>query len=164
MLRKKILIIDDEIDSTVLIGDHLKSFDFDVLSASDGVEGYVLASKEKPNLIILDIMMPNLDGRALLTQIKSDDDLKNTPIIIITATEQYVDSKMKTEIDYLFIKPFNLNFFILKVKELIEELLKHDPEKTVISRNQWNGSYADRSISVREGNHSSTKGLILIDG
>jgi len=116
---KKILIIEDEDDLRELIKSHLESQEYEVVTANDGVIGFVKAQKERPDLIVLDIMMPNIDGRTFLTQITESDVIREIPIIIITALEEYADSPVADKVDAVFLKPFDLEAFTRKIKKIL---------------------------------------------
>ncbi|MFH1489190.1 MAG: response regulator [Pseudomonadota bacterium] len=84
-MAKKILVVDDELDTRVFVTTLLKSKGFKALSASDGLEGMEVARREKPNLIILDVMMPKESGFNMYRQLKNDPDLKAVPVIMLSA-------------------------------------------------------------------------------
>ncbi len=81
----KILTIDDSKTIRLIIGKAFKSFDCEVMEASNGVEGLAVAAKEKPDIIILDLTMPIMDGYETLTKLKSDPELKSIPVVMLTA-------------------------------------------------------------------------------
>lgn len=81
---KKILLIDDDNSLRQLYAVELGSKNYTVLEAPDGEQGLILAQKEKPDLILLDIMMPKLDGVATLNQIKQNPELSKTPVVMLT--------------------------------------------------------------------------------
>ncbi|MCX7914548.1 MAG: response regulator, partial [Thermodesulfovibrionales bacterium] len=87
----KILIVEDNTDSRVLLEKMLKSRGYDVLSASNGVEALEKISLSMPDLIISDILMPEMDGFELCRRIKTDENLSHIPFVFYTAT--YVDEK-----------------------------------------------------------------------
>ena len=84
----KILIVDDEPDILEFLRYNLEKEQFVVFSAGDGITGFQIAKKEMPDLIILDIMMPKMDGVELCRLIRADDNLKNTLITFLTAREE----------------------------------------------------------------------------
>ena len=84
----KILIVDDEPDILEFLRYNLEKEQFIVFSAGDGITGYQLAQREKPDLIILDIMMPKMDGVELCRLIRSNEELKNTLVTFLTAREE----------------------------------------------------------------------------
>jgi two-component system alkaline phosphatase synthesis response regulator PhoP len=83
--KKTILVVDDERDLLDLIEYNLKKEGYDVLKAEDGLEGIRMAKKYKPDLVMLDIMMPKMNGLEACEQIRDDDEIKHTPIIFLTA-------------------------------------------------------------------------------
>ena len=94
---KKILIVDDEQDVLTYFEAVFQDNGFDTVSAEDGVEGFELAKSEKPDLITLDITMPKQSGLKIYRQLKDHPELKNIPVIIITA----VNDSFKIFIDKL---------------------------------------------------------------
>lgn len=85
-LKKKILIVDDEEKFCFLIKNNLESTgEFDVFMAYNGIDGFCLARVEKPDLILLDIMMPDIGGSDVAHRLKMDENTKDIPIIFLTA-------------------------------------------------------------------------------
>ena len=85
--RRKILIVDDDPKALLLIEAMLKPHGYDVVLVNHGRLAIQTARKEKPDLILLDIMMPELDGYTLLNKIRKDETLKNIPVVMVTALE-----------------------------------------------------------------------------
>lgn len=96
MAKKKILVVDDEADLLDLIEYNLTKEDFEVIKASDGLKGIKQAKAHKPDLVLLDIMMPKLNGLEVCDMMRSDADLKDIPIIFLTAR-----SDERTEVEGL---------------------------------------------------------------
>ena len=92
-MGKKILAIDDEVDTLTFYSEVLEDYNFTPLTAENGVDGLQKAREEKPDLILLDIMMPKKDGMKTYRELKKDPDLKNIPVIIITGISKEVDYK-----------------------------------------------------------------------
>ena len=90
-MSKKILTIDDELDTLTFYSEVLEDYDFTPITARDGVEGLKKAREEKPDLIILDIMMPKKSGMKTYKELKNDPDLCNIPVIIVTGISKEVD-------------------------------------------------------------------------
>ncbi len=82
---KKILVIDDQYFVTLSLKRLLSHYDYEVITASNGYEGIIQAKKKKPDLIILDLNMPIMDGKTTIKKIKDDEELKDIPIIVLTA-------------------------------------------------------------------------------
>jgi len=106
---KTILFVEDEVDHIVLLQTRLEAAGYEFLSATDGEEGLKIALDKKPDLILLDIVMPKMNGYEVLEQVKSDPALRHIPVIVISAVDN-LDSVIKCiemgAEDYLF-KPFN---------------------------------------------------------
>ena len=81
---QKVLIIDDETGILKMYQEYLKTSGFEVITASNGQEGLKVAKENKPDVILLDIIMPKLNGLDVLKTIKSDPDIKNTPVYLLT--------------------------------------------------------------------------------
>jgi CheY-like chemotaxis protein len=92
-MRKKILAIDDEVDTLTFYSELLDDYNFTAITAENGVEGLKKAREEKPDLILLDIMMPKKSGMKTFKELKNDPDLYNIPVIIITGISKEVDYK-----------------------------------------------------------------------
>jgi len=122
-MKKKILIIDDEEDLTFFVKANLELVgDYEVIIATSGKDGVAIASSQDVDLILLDIMMPKMDGFEVLEKIKKSPGILAIPVIMLTAKGD-IDSKLKAsglyDEDYI-VKPVPIE--ILKVK--IEEALK----------------------------------------
>lgn len=97
MDKKTILIIDDDVNYTKLVKVYLeKTGKYEVAIENDGGKYLSAANQAKPNLILLDLMMPNIDGGEVAQGIKSDKNLKNTPIIFVTSMVKKTDAVTKT--------------------------------------------------------------------
>ena len=122
-MSKKILLVDDEEDLVETISMRLEANNYDVISAYDGQEGLKKAREEKPDLIILDIMLPKLDGYQVCRMLKFDRTLNKIPIIMLTAMGQEEDQKTGVDVkaDAYIIKPFDSKVLMDKVKELLAE-------------------------------------------
>lgn len=119
----KILIIDDDVTLATILNIGLKSQGYSVEVAHDGIEGLKKAEDFKPDLIILDIILPKLSGFDVARIIKERDELKNTIIIMLTALSQDVNIQRGYSIgidDYL-IKPFSIEHLYLKLRKCLSE-------------------------------------------
>jgi two-component system alkaline phosphatase synthesis response regulator PhoP len=119
--QSKILIVDDDPDALETMAAILETRDYQVLTASSGSEGIDKAVKEKPNLIIMDVMMPGLDGFAACKMIKENEEIKDIPVILLTGKELVADMEKVTEAgakDFM-IKPIDWDKLFLKIKKLI---------------------------------------------
>ena len=119
--RSKILIVDDEIDTLLPLKKSLEVEDYLVLGASNGFEALELAKTNIPDLILLDIMMPGMDGYEVCAQLKKDPVTRNIPVIMLTAKDAVREKVKGLDIgadDYV-TKPFNLNELKARIKSVI---------------------------------------------
>ncbi|EPR37468.1 response regulator receiver protein [Desulfovibrio sp. X2] len=121
-----ILVVDDEVHIRMLLEQTLEEleddFGVDILTAGDGVEGMGIISREKPNVVFLDIMMPKMNGYEVCRQVRSDPALSGVKIVLLTAKGQEADRKHGLDAGacmYL-TKPFDPD----KVLEVAKELLR----------------------------------------
>ena len=122
MDKKRILVIDDEADLVEMLSLRLQINGYEVLTASDGQEGQEKAREDKPDLIILDLMLPKIDGYKICLMLKFDEKYKNIPIILFTARAQETDISLGEEVraDAYIVKPFEPDILLAKIKELIK--------------------------------------------
>ena len=123
-MRKKILIVDDEADILTLLEYNLDKAGFEVVSAQDGPEAIELTKKKRPDLIILDIMLPSMEGTEVCKIIKKDEATSHIPVIMLTAKGEEVDRIVGFELgaeDYI-TKPFSPRELILRVKAVLKRL------------------------------------------
>ena len=130
---KPILIIEDEKDIVDLIAYHLKQSGFLALTAMDGASGLELAKKERPSLIILDLMLPEMDGEDVCRALKADPNTQSIPILMLTAKAEEMDRVIGFELgadDYV-TKPFSPRELVLRVKAILRrrELPKEGEKK-----------------------------------
>ncbi len=120
-----VLVIEDEIDIAELIEYNLKRHELEVLSAQDGLSGFDLATKMKPDLIVLDVMMPKLDGFGVLKLLKEEDRTKNIPVIMLTALGQTEDRirGLESGVDDYICKPFSPRELVLRVKSVMKRYM-----------------------------------------
>lgn len=121
MAKQTILVVDDEKDLLDLIEYNLKKEGFAVLKAENGEEGIKIAKEHKPDLVLMDIMMPKMDGMEAVEKMRGDDDLKSIPIIFLTAR-----SDEKTEVEGLdkggddyITKPISTTKLISRIKAVM---------------------------------------------
>jgi len=94
-MEKKILIIDDEEDFCYFVKKNLEAIsNFEIITATKGKKGIQIARKKKPDLILLDIMMPGIDGLEVLKRLKKNENTQNIPVIMLTAKDED-ESKIK---------------------------------------------------------------------
>lgn len=120
--RKKILVIDDEEDLQKLLRIRLEQENFNVVSAYDGDIGVKMTEQELPDLIILDIMLPKMDGYTYLKEIRNLPKTKNIPVLVLSGKEEekVKDLFIFQKISGYIEKPFELDDFVSKIKEILK--------------------------------------------
>jgi len=120
-MAKKILLIDDEKDFIETISFSLATNGFDVSTASDGPSGIEKANTYKPDLIILDLMMPGIDGYEVARRLKSDKATADIPIIVLTAavTKELGQKVRESKAADYITKPCDLEELLKKVKSIL---------------------------------------------
>ena len=118
--RKKILLIEDEAFQSRILGDMFTNEGLDVLKSGDGEEGLKIALKEHPDLILLDIILPKMDGITVLKELRKDSWGKNIPVVILTnlvEAEKAKEALKEGVYDFLIKANSGLNEILEKVKE-----------------------------------------------
>lgn len=123
MDKKTILVIDDEVGFVKAITDCLKFYGYDVIAAYDGLEGLEEVRSRKPDLIILDLMLPKLDGLVLCGLLKKDTRYAGIPVIMFTGrmSEEDMLTGKKVGADAYMTKPQEPARLLEKIKELLIE-------------------------------------------
>ncbi len=122
ILNQKVLLVDDEADILELLRYNLEREGFKVLTASNGRDALRIAKSEKPDLVVLDIMMPGMDGVEVCNQLRGMPDFRNTLIVFLTArSEDYSQiAGYEADADDYIIKPIKPKVFVSKVKALLK--------------------------------------------
>lgn len=144
--RKKILIVDDEKMITNLLTHNLTKEGYNVVEANDGLEAIEKAGKEKPDLILLDVMLPKLDGLSVCKRIKN---MMNVPILMVTAKDEELDKIVGLELgadDYI-TKPFSVRELLARVKA---NLRKADANSNVSSEvEEQNNNQVEQAPEIK---------------
>jgi len=121
-MKKKILIVDDEAQLVEMLKLRLESCGYEALTALDGQVGLDRAKKDRPDLIILDLMLPKIDGYKICRMLKFDEKYKSIPIVMFSARAQESDEKLGYEVgaDAYIVKPFESSVLLAKIKELLK--------------------------------------------
>ncbi len=122
--KKKLLIVDDEPNLRVLYEAEFRQEGYEVVLASDGPEAIKMVEKEKPDLVVLDIRMPGMDGIETMSEILGRDN--QLPVIINSAYSHYKENFMSWSADAYVVKSSNTD----ELKEKVAELLAATPENT----------------------------------
>ena len=121
MKKPKIVVIEDEVDILEVINYNLSKEGFDVCSALDGEEGLALIKKEVPNLVLLDLMLPGLDGIEICRKLKTDYSTRSIPIIMVTAKGEESDIVLGLGMgadDYM-VKPFRPRELMARIRSVL---------------------------------------------
>ena len=120
-MAETILIIDDDRTLSETTGDALEINGYNVLRAYDGEVGLAMAKKERPDLILLDVTMPDLDGFQVCGLIRICPDIMKTPIIMITGrdTGPDIDIAMERKANWYITKPYDMNYLLKQIKKLL---------------------------------------------
>jgi len=119
---KKILFIEDESALQKTLGDTLKNEGYEVINALDGEIGLNLAKTQKPNLILLDLILPKMDGFEILEKLTQEEETKNIPVIVLTNLERMEDVNKAIELGaktYLIKANYTLQEVVGKIKKAI---------------------------------------------
>lgn len=118
---KKVLIVDDEADIIEILKFVLEAQGYECITATDGESGLNLAREIRPDLIILDVMMPKINGYKISRLLKYDSKYKDIPILMVTARSQEEDKIIgeETGADEYITKPFQVDYVVEKVKSYL---------------------------------------------
>jgi len=97
---------------------------FDVVPISDSREGYEIVRREKPDVVVLDLMMPEIDGWSIYNRIKADADLKHIPVVVVTAKAQAADKAMAlhlAKVDGYLTKPYDQSQLVTLLNQVIKQ-------------------------------------------
>jgi DNA-binding response OmpR family regulator len=120
--KTKILVADDDLEILALVARHLSALPAEVVEASDGEEALRLAQREKPDLVVLDVMMPGMSGWEVCRAIREDEALNDTGVIMLTGIGERLN-EMTSPLygaDGFLDKPFELDQLSAKVREVLD--------------------------------------------
>jgi DNA-binding response OmpR family regulator len=130
-MKEKILVVDDEPDALDLIQFNLKGAGYDVVTAADGAEALKKARASQPSLVVLDVMLPEVDGLEVCKTLRREPATASIPIIMLTAKAGEIDRVLGLELgadDYL-TKPFSPRELVLRVKALLRRRPSSEPQQ-----------------------------------
>jgi len=121
-MLNKILLVEDETDQIEVLKMRLESSGFEFIFSLDGAQGIKKALEEKPDLILLDVIMPNMDGFEVCKRLKADPQTKNIPIILLTAAglKDIEDKAQACGADLAVRKPYESADLLAKIKALLK--------------------------------------------
>lgn len=122
-MKRKILVVDDEVAIVRVLRDRLEIEGYEVLAAYDGAEGVEIAKRELPDLIIMDITMPNMDGLTAARLLRENPETSKIPIIMLTARGQESDEEAGYQAGAVryFTKPFSTRQLVREIKNILGE-------------------------------------------
>ena len=132
MAEEKILVVDDEEHIQELIRFNLEKSGYKVICADNGIDAIKLAKDQLPQLMLLDLMLPGMDGLDVCKEIRKDSNLSNMPIIMITAKGEEIDKIIGLELgadDYI-TKPFSVRELVARIKAILRRTTMQVVEKT----------------------------------
>lgn len=148
----KILVIDDSKTTRHVLNTSLKSYGHDIISAVDGEEGIAMVQKERPDLILLDIHMPKMDGFETCRIIKKNHNLKDIPILFMTGHYKSVQDAVKGfelgACDYIR-KPFEIDELLARVEVMLKIKVQQDTIKELSLTDDLTGLYNRRMMHIR---------------
>jgi DNA-binding response OmpR family regulator len=121
---KRLVYIEDEVEMIDLVRLILGRKGFEVIGANGGKEGLETVRKEAPDLVLLDLMMPDLDGWEVFQQMKADEATRNIPVIVVTAKAQTIDRVLGlhiAKVDDYISKPFSPQELISSVEKILDK-------------------------------------------
>jgi len=153
MAEAIILLVDDDEILLELLGDHLQASGYQVMTANSGARGLLLASEAKPDLVVLDVMMPEMDGWEVCRKLR---DVSSVPIIMLTAKGQEVDKLrgFRQGVDDYVTKPFSFAELAARIGAVLSRVYHSSPRSEVITS-------SDLTIDLEQ--HQVTKGRKPID-
>ncbi len=123
--KNKVLIVEDEESLREVLGDALSMRGIDVISAVDGQDGLMKALSEKPDIILLDILMPRMDGKATLKALRENDSTKNTPVMFLTNLNELdiISEAVSSDVnDYIVKSDWSIAEIVKKVEAKLKSL------------------------------------------
>ncbi len=122
-MKKRILVVDDEVAIVRVLRDRLETEGFEVLTAYDGAQGVEIATRERPDLILMDVTMPHMDGLTAAQVLRAQPETAHIPIIMLTARGQESDEEAGYQAGAIryFTKPFSPRQLVHEIQVLLGE-------------------------------------------
>jgi phosphate regulon transcriptional regulator PhoB len=150
-MKENILIVEDEKDIIKMLEYNLKKEGFKILSAYNGEDALGLANRDHPDLIILDLMLPGMDGLEVCKTLKSDNKTASIPVIMLTAKSQESDKIIGLELgadDYM-TKPFSPRELIARIKAVLRRVKEKDKLVEVLKIGELKVDFSKIAVSVK---------------
>jgi DNA-binding response OmpR family regulator len=134
-MAKRVLVVDDEASIVRMVSKHLEGAGFEVAAARNGAECLLAVESQRPDLVILDVIMPVMDGFQTLRTLREKSDTQDLPVIMLTARREDEDilRGLMGRADLYLTKPFDTTELILAVKRILEAGEAGDPEASADS-------------------------------
>lgn len=148
MAHEKVLVVDDEAHIVELISYNLINSGYDVITASNGNDAVKMARENKPSLVLLDLMLPGIDGFDVCKAIKGDKELKNTSIIMLTAKGEELDKILGLELgadDYI-TKPFSIRELLARIKAVLRRVAPSKEELETFTYDNLSINFERREV------------------
>jgi len=168
----KVLVVDDEKDITALVAYHLEREGFRVLQAHDGLQALEMVKRERPHLLVLDLMLPHLSGLDVCRRLRKDPDTARLPILMLTAKAEETDKVLGLELggdDYL-TKPFGPRELVARVKALIRRSEETQEEEVFkvgsleVDLGRYTVSIRKQAVELTTKEFDLLKALVLAKG
>lgn len=152
MAQEKVLVVDDEGHIVELISYNLSAAGYKVVTANNGLDAVKIAKEEKPRLILLDLMIPGIDGFDVCKEIRANKELKNTSIIMLTAKGEELDKILGLELgadDYI-TKPFSVRELMARVKAVIRRVGTIKEENDIFVAGNLKINFERREVLIND--------------
>jgi len=116
MIKKRVLVVDDEDDFLNLMHFFLTLEGYEVETVTDGIQAIQAVGRDKPDLILLDVIMPKMDGLSALKHLREKDDTRDIPVIMLSILEEGKDESRHLNIADYLVKPFSTDTLIQKIR------------------------------------------------
>ncbi|MGL5380483.1 winged helix-turn-helix domain-containing protein [Clostridium sp.] len=150
MAQEKVLVVDDEGHIVELISYNLINEGYKVITANNGLDAFKKAKEEKPNLILLDLMLPGMDGFDVCKAVRGEKELKNTSIIMLTAKGEELDKILGLELgadDYI-TKPFSVRELLARVKAVLRRVVQVEDENEIFTCDGLSINFDRREVII----------------
>ena len=150
MASEKILVVDDEDHIVELISYNLINAGYSVITANNGIDAVRISKEESPNLILLDLMLPGLDGYDVCKAIRSDVSTKDSSIIMLTAKGEELDKILGLELgadDYI-TKPFSIRELLARIKAILRRSKHSENSEDIYKSNEMYINFERREVNI----------------
>lgn len=156
--NRKILVVDDDQIVRIILSETLRQDGFkNVLLAVNGKEGLETARKQRPDLVVTDIMMPEMDGFRLIQEIRGDPSLGKTPIIVMTSREEMKELISMAEVQGFIHKPFNREVMLEAIKKVLTNLETAPEEKTAQTDGKSGGETKKKAAAIKKSDKGGAR-------